>query len=164
MIESLFLSIIIILTLLYITAHKKITSLEGIFLWMVCVFINHTVFSILSGNMKLLSIPDEPAKIIIFRISSLTVFPLLMLSYINFLAGSTSKYVKAVFFAISLALLILFEQLLITFNYVKYNNWSLLKSSFLEIIYLFIFPMFSTAFRKLMLKEVKKNAASPPKI
>jgi hypothetical protein len=155
MYEALLIGFSLITLISFLCLKKKLYTLENIFLWLVIVFILATYFDVQTLNYKHIDFPPNIQKVLTVRALEFSVFPVVIITYINFIQFSFSKASKIILNALTVLILISLEYLLEHLTFLEHHNWTMFYSSVFWQVIVLVSYFFHKVFHKILLKEVK---------
>lgn len=155
MYESLFVSLSLITLVTFLCVSKKLYTFENILLWLIIVFVLTTYSDILALNYTHISFPENVRQVLTIRVLELSVYPIVIITYINLIQFSLNNLSKIGLNIFTVIILVSLEYFLEHLGFFKYRNWTLLNSFIFWEILIFISYLCQRGFRKILLREVK---------
>jgi hypothetical protein len=155
MYESLLISLSLITLISFLCIRKKLYPLENIFLWFEIVFILVTYFDVQTLNYKHIDFPSNIYKVLTIRCLELSVFPIVIITCINFIQFSFNKVSKIFLNFLTVLILISLEYLLEYLTFLEHHNWTVFNSYIFWQIIILISYFCQKTFNKILLSEVK---------
>lgn len=148
-----FLDLTILLILFTFLFKKSLHILENIFIVLFFEFYFLNFYAILLSNTQVWDLSKAKELSIIFRTFEVLAMPLMVLVYLNILAGITHSKIKFLFFSLFIAILYSIENLLVHWRVITYIDWSRWHSILAITVLLFVSPLIQKGFKAIMKRE-----------
>jgi hypothetical protein len=154
---SLFFSFTLIGIISFFTIKKATHTLTLIFLLMVIEFFFTSFISVIVDNAKLWTVTQSTRYLIMFRVTEVVVFPLLLLWYIESVkrGGTFSK--KLVITVLWVGVLVGVETILSHVHIFTYEKWKVWGSIIVWFTFLSFLQVLQVLFSRMLFKEGIRN-------
>ncbi len=134
----LFISILIILIYIVIFMQKKLSFTANSIQFMLLSIVSTNYITIMTNKLEWIRASEDVTQFISLLINRECIFPLIGIIMINGYLNYRSRTHKIIFFLSLLFFITILDVLHIHFKTLDYPQWSLLNTTIINIIYLFI--------------------------
>lgn len=150
---SLFFSVTLIVIISFFSIKKANHALTLIFLLMVIEFFFTSFISVIVDNAKLWTVTKSTRYFIMFRVTEVVVFPLLLLFYIETVKRMTTPLKKLIISMLWVGILVGVETILIHIHIFTYEKWKIWGSIIVWSTFLLFLYILRGIFTKILYKE-----------
>jgi hypothetical protein len=150
---SLFFSVTLIGIISFFTIKKATHTLTLIFLLMVIEFFFTSFISVIVDNAKLWTVTQTTRYLIMFRVTEVVVFPLLLLWYIELVKRGPSISKKLMISVLWVSVLVGVETILSHVHIFTYENWKVWGSIIVWFTFLSFLQILQSLFSRILFKE-----------
>jgi len=150
---SLFFSFTLIGIISFFTIKKATHTLTLIFLLMVIEFFFTSFISVIVDNAELWTVTQSTRYLIMFRITEVVVFPLLLLWYIELVKRGSSISKKLMISVLWVGVLVGVETILSHVHIFTYEKWKVWGSIIVWFTFLSFLQILQGLFSRILFKE-----------